>query len=183
MERVALCLTGQLRSVQLAHENWRRGPLYRVLRTGQQDQAGTVDTYVVTSRSNSFEFSSAWLADTLSPRRVLVSSVGFDMLDVANESWTHRLLSGTRFQFNMAHQLLKDGVRPLRQRPFRRHMAARLGDGVRQVERRIEAERGCDLLDLAAQVLHSGEDSRGALQHSAVRRKTKKPLCLIESCD
>ena len=89
-EHAALCLTGQLRSAPIAHHNVVRGPLSRLL-TG-----AAIDTYVITSRSNSFVVWTDWLNNTLRPASVFVMSTGFDVRNT-DAPWAHRM-NGSRLQ-------------------------------------------------------------------------------------
>ena len=113
-ENSALCITGQLRSVPLAHQNWVSGPVYRLLSgpSSLLSSGNSIDTYVVTSQSNSFSVWTDWMNKTLRPQSVLATSVGFDMLDVPAEQWTHRL-NGTRLQFNLRHMRGVHGLKKL----------------------------------------------------------------------
>ena len=66
-ERVAICITGQLRGFPLAMVNWRGGSLLNILRAGGLE----IDWFVVTPNSTSFD---VWrpFVESLSPVRVVL---------------------------------------------------------------------------------------------------------------
>lgn len=94
--RAALCLTGQLRSLPIAYENWARGTLLTTL------SGFDVDWFVVTSQTNSLGVWQDWLARVLKPTSVLSVEAAVRTTSDASASWAHRLVNGTSLEFNFA---------------------------------------------------------------------------------
>lgn len=96
--RVAVCITGQLRGLPVAVLNWQMGSLFRLLRAGGL----ALDIFLVTSQSKSFDTWWPFVQSQLRPVRVVVlnPTLAFNSTSSASEGWAVRNLS-SHVQFNL----------------------------------------------------------------------------------
>ena len=83
----ALCVTGQLRAVPLAYENWKEGALNELLGPSQPHM------FFVASDSNSAHVWKQWLTTVPSLQEVVIIPSVALVRDSNSSDWTHRIAS------------------------------------------------------------------------------------------